>query len=418
MSEAPKTSAADIIRAGGNELTTAADLYGASIDRQIATAKHYPRNLTGAMATCRAMASMSVAVADSCEYALPRDGKQITGPSARFAEILAYNFGNCRVEGRIIEIDKKHVTAQGVFHDLEGNGAISVEVKRRITNKSGQTYGDDMIQTTCQAAISIARRNAILAGIPEALWLEAYEAAQEAKLGSKADLPQRIKALLKAFEDLGVAPQRVLEKAGYEEADQFTANKLAYFRSVYVAIKEGHQTLEEAFPRKAEPGKRPTLDDLAEEPESGNKMLTPEQMEEHLRQSGEEAAKRRQDQESEETLRRLEEEAENQPKAKKAKPAPKDAPAPTAAPAASPDLPAPAGQVKPATPKTPLATQLEGADLKALTDAYVKRITASISVGRLDDEEAKIMADQRLPDGDADDLMDLLSSRRSELEAG
>lgn len=404
MSDAPKTFAADIIRAGGAELTTAADLYGASIDRQIATAKHYPRNLTGAMATCRAMASMSVAVADSCEYALPRDGKQITGPSARFAEILAYNFGNCRVEGRIIEIDKKHVTAQGVFHDLEGNGAISVEVKRRITNKSGQTYGDDMIQTTCQAAISIARRNAILAGIPEALWLEAYEAAQEAKLGSKADLPQRIKALLKAFEDLGVAPQRVLEKAGYEEADQFTANKLAYFRSVYVAIKEGHQTLEEAFPRKAAPGKRPTLDDLAAEPEPDR---GPQPTAEDVQQAREEqAAAQRPAPDDSDALRRAEEEAENRPKA------------PTPAPAASPDLPAPAGTATPTPVGPPPVAVLEGAKLKAHLDKYVKRITASISTARLDDEEAKINTDQEIPDSDAEDLLDLLSSRRAELEAG
>ena len=396
MSDAPKTSAADIIRAGGTELTTAADLYGASIDRQIATAKHYPRNLTGAMATCRSMASMSVAVADSCEYALPRDGKQITGPSARFAEILAYNFGNCRVEGRIIEIDKKHVTAQGVFHDLEGNGAISVEVKRRITNKSGQTYGDDMIQTTCQAAISIARRNAILAGIPEALWLEAYEAAQEAKLGSKADLPQRIKALLKAFEDLGVAPQRVLEKAGYEEADQFTANKLAYFRSVYVAIKEGHQTLEEAFPRKAPAGRGPTLDDLAGEPvTTDNRRQEPPTTTDNHRQPP--------PTQEEETLRRLEEEAENRPKA--------PTPSPDATqPEPQPEPPAPA---KPATlPKSP---HLEGPELKAALDKYVKAATRTITSKGLDDLEAKVTGDMGLPNSDAEDLLDLLANRRADL---
>lgn len=404
MSEAPKMSAADIIRAGGSELSTAADLYAASIDRQIATAKHYPRNLTGAMVTVRSMVISSVAIADSCEYALPRDGKQITGPSARFAEILAYNFGNCRVEGRIIEIDKKHVTAQGVFHDLENNAAISVEVKRRITNRSGQTYGDDMIQTTCQAAISIARRNAILAGIPEALWLEAYEAAQEAKLGTKADLPQRIKALMKAFEDLGVAPQRVLEKAGYEAAEEFTANKLAFFRSVYVSIKEGHQTIEEAFPRKAPPGKAPTLDDLATE-SAVNRPWTPPAptplQEELLGRLAEEEDRQAQL----EDVNRFQEEQEA-----RAAEAPRQAPV-----APEPAPPANQAPAQPPQPGAPPAV-LEGPELQAALKKLANRISRTIKPAALDDIEAEIIADLRIPNQDAEDLLDLLANRRVELD--
>lgn len=385
MSDTPKTSAADIVRAGGGELVTSAALYGAEIDSQIATAKAYPRSMTAFTNGLRALVTTSVEIAESCEYAVPRDGKQITGPSARFAELLVHSYGNCRASGRIIEIDKKHVTAQGVFHDLENNSAKSVEVKRRITYKDGRTYSDDMIATTCQAALAIATRNAIVAGIPRALWDTILEDARRAAEGTKETLPKRVELLLKAFDkDFGVAPQRVLLRAGYTSVDQFTPKKLVFFRNLYVSLKDGDMTVDEVFPREATAAKKgPTLDDLAGEPEPEPERPEPANPHQDARNSQALA--------EDETLRRLEEEAENQPKAKKAKPAPEPAP-------------------------DPVAT-LEGADLKALTAAYVKRITASITVGRLDDEEAKIMADQRLPDGDADDLMDLLSARRAELEA-
>lgn len=400
MGDTPKTSAADIIRAGGAELTTAADLYAASIDRQIATAKHYPRNLTGSLSSLRAMVTSSVAIADSCEYALPRDGKQITGASARFAEILAYCFGNIRVEGRIIEIDKKHVTAQGVCHDLESNSAQSVEVKRRITNKSGQTYGDDMIQTTCQAAISIARRNAILATIPEALWADAYEAAQEAKLGTKADLPQRIKGLMEAFEKLGVAPQRVLKKAGYESAEEFTANKLAFFRSVYVGIKEGHLTVEEAFPREDAPrgNAKPTLDELATK---GKEELTPEQAVEELERTPE--GMRARSKIDQEDARRRDETAAEEAAASSA-----DATSAKEEPEESVRLPDPAGSsLKP----------LEGAELKALVKNYLRKIERLVDPGTTAEKLAtQIAGDFLLPGTDAADLQDALNLRVAELK--
>lgn len=56
------------------------------------------------------------------------------------------------------------MTAQGVFHDLERNVAITYEVRRRIVDKNGRRYKPDMIGVTANAACSIALRNAILRG--------------------------------------------------------------------------------------------------------------------------------------------------------------------------------------------------------------------------------------------------------------
>src|SRR5678816_4803120 len=94
-------------------------------------------------------------------YSLPRGGRNIVGPSVRFAEVVASSWGNIRSGARIIDIDDKFITAQGQCFDLEKNICVQVEVKRRITKKDGKRYDDDMIGVTGNAACSISLRNAV-----------------------------------------------------------------------------------------------------------------------------------------------------------------------------------------------------------------------------------------------------------------
>src|ERR1700754_457466 len=71
-------------------------IQGAEIDQQIATAKKYPRSLTKFVEQTKGLVAMDESIAESCIYALPRGGKMIKGPSARFAEIIASQWGNAR----------------------------------------------------------------------------------------------------------------------------------------------------------------------------------------------------------------------------------------------------------------------------------------------------------------------------------
>ena len=103
---------------------TLAVLQKSEVDQQIATAKKYPRNITKLLATAGTLVTADVETADECIYALPRGGKIIEGPSIRFAEALAYSWGNCRSGARVISEDAEFVIAQGNFFDLEQNLAI------------------------------------------------------------------------------------------------------------------------------------------------------------------------------------------------------------------------------------------------------------------------------------------------------
>jgi hypothetical protein len=61
----------------------------AEIDVQIATAHRFPRSVKAFRDEALAMVTLTEAIAEECIYALPRDGKTIEGPSARFAEVIA-----------------------------------------------------------------------------------------------------------------------------------------------------------------------------------------------------------------------------------------------------------------------------------------------------------------------------------------
>ena len=102
----------------------------AQLDQQVATAKQFPRSLKAFREKVLSTATITEAVAESCSYALKRDGKTITGPSVRFAEIIASSYGNLLSGATIVANDGKVITARGFCRDLETNNTIAYEVKR------------------------------------------------------------------------------------------------------------------------------------------------------------------------------------------------------------------------------------------------------------------------------------------------
>ncbi len=221
----------------------------ASVDLQIATAKKFPRELSRVKERLLELATSTQETAESCFYALPRDGKVIEGPSIRLAEIVAMSFGNIRTGCRVIAIDESHVTSQGACHDLESNNASSVEIKRRITNKHGKRYSQDMIVTTSNAANSIAFRNAIFKVVPKALFQVEFDKIRGVGMGTERTLNARRTALFEYFKGQGVAADQVLAVVEKRAPEDITLEDLSVLRGLANAIKEGTTTVEESFLR-------------------------------------------------------------------------------------------------------------------------------------------------------------------------
>lgn len=242
---------AEIITA---ESGTLALLNKSEIDMQIATAHKYPRSIKRFRDEALGMVTLNENIAQECIYSLPRDGKNIEGPSARFAEVVASAWGNSRAGARVVSDAGDFVTAQGVFHDLERNVAITYEVQRRIVDRQGRRFKPDMIGVTANAACSIALRNSILKGVPKAFWSDMYEAARQTAIGDVQTLANRRSRALSVLQKMGVQPSQVfafLEIGGEED---MTLEHLVTLFGITTAIKEGDTTPEQAFSKSQSAG--------------------------------------------------------------------------------------------------------------------------------------------------------------------
>lgn len=219
----------------------------ATIDVQIATAKQYPRSVDKALKEALTLATLDEETAGSMFYALPRSGKTIEGPSARLAEVMAYSWGNLRADADIVDEDRTHVTAMGTCFDLEKNVAVRVRVKRRITDKHGKKYNEDMIGVTSNAAISIALRNAVFKVIPQAFTRRIYQDARLASIGQGGTIKQKRQKALAWFEKVGVKDEDVFKLLGVRGLDDMTEDHLITLRGLVTAIKDGDTTVEQTF---------------------------------------------------------------------------------------------------------------------------------------------------------------------------
>ena len=219
----------------------------AEVDTQIATAKQYPRDIYGALNNIKTIATLDNSTAEDCFYALRRQGTLIEGVSVRLAEIIAGAWGNMRVQTRIIGNDGKTITAQGVCHDLETNLAVSVEVKRRITDKSGKTYSEDMQVTTGNAASAIAFRNAVLKVVPKAVTKRVIDEIKQVALGKAIDLETRRQNMIAYFGKLGVSQTDILTYCGVKRIEEITSEMVFELSGLKNAIKEATTPVAETF---------------------------------------------------------------------------------------------------------------------------------------------------------------------------
>lgn len=237
----------------------------AQTDIQINTAKKWPRDISQVKKQMLSFATLDIDTAAGCFYSLPRtekDGsiKNIQGPSVRLAEIAMSSFGNLKAASRIIDNDGKTITAQAVCHDLQNNVCVSIETKRKITNKYGKSFSEDMQVVTGNAACAIALRNAVFKIVPMALIKPVYEAAKLVAIGDAKTLKSRVEMALDRLNKMGISQEQVLDYLQKTGVDAIDIADLENLFGVTTAIKDGTCKIEEVFPIKPKVSK-PIYDD-------------------------------------------------------------------------------------------------------------------------------------------------------------
>lgn len=243
------------------------------VEAQLDAAHRYPRSVSRFLKEACSLATVSQEVAESCIYSLPRGGKMITGPSVRLAEICASAYGNLHAGMRVVDVEDANVVGQGVAWDLEKNLRVTLEVRRRITNKHGKRYDDDMITMTGNAACSIAFRNAVFRVIPRAFVTAIYDKIRAVAVGDAKTLDARRLQVIERFEKLGVSRERVLLRLEKKGIEDLGLEDLENLIGIGTAIKNGDATIEQAFPvaapaptPQAEEGRRVSMRGNANKP--------------------------------------------------------------------------------------------------------------------------------------------------------
>jgi hypothetical protein len=219
----------------------------AEIDVQISTAKAFPRSLKTFIDRAITMATLNEDIAASCSYSLPRAGKVLEGATVRLAEIVCSAYGNIRAGARVIANDGKTVTAQGICHDLETNNCVTVEVKRKITDKNGKLFSEDMQVVTGNAACAIAYRNAVFKVVPSALCNDVYEKAKEVSKGTSETLIVRRNKAVEYFKSLSVTEKQICDILEIKKIEDIDIEKLATLTGMRSLIKNGESTIKDLF---------------------------------------------------------------------------------------------------------------------------------------------------------------------------
>ena len=252
----------DLIQISSAEMVSA--LNRSEVDIQVATAKQYPRVLSHVLNQIETYATMDTETAEDCFYALRRNsggGEQtvIEGVSVRLAEIIAGAWGNMRVQTRIIGNDGRTITVQGMCHDLETNLAVSVEVKRRITDRYGKTFSEDMQVVTGNAASAIAFRNAVLKVVPKAVTKNVIDKVKNVALGQSIDLETVRQRLIGYYAKLAVPIDQLLSYLGITDIQEMDKEKCFELKALANAIKEGTTTVKESFAAHTEAARKEAL---------------------------------------------------------------------------------------------------------------------------------------------------------------
>ena len=235
--------------------------------------------------------------AEKVEFSKPVGGKQIKGPSVRFAELALREWGNVLTDVQVLYEDEQTRRSRVMVVDLETNTSFSKEIQitktversnkgdREVVGVRRNKHGaevfivkstDDELHNKEAALISKAIRNEGLRVIPSDIVEEALEVAKATlRDRDKADPDAAKKKVLDAFSGIGVKPRDIQDYLGHS-TDAIVPAELEDLRAMFSAIRDGEAkwadymqpkkeqaTAAAAQPGKAKGGKK-TLEQMAE----------------------------------------------------------------------------------------------------------------------------------------------------------
>lgn len=220
-------------------------------------AKKFPRD--EALAYSKIMGSCSrPSLAASGEYAYPRGGQTVSGPSIRLAEELARCWGNIEYGIRELSRQQGNSEMEAYAWDLETNTYSSQKFTvRHLRDKKGGaqvlTEERDIYELTANMG-GRRLRSRLLAILPPDLVEAAVNQCRKTLAGDTSlPLADRVRALVDAFSQQGVT-EKHLRAYLNKSLDEILPEEIATLRGVYNSIKNGQAAVGDFFSIKSTDG--------------------------------------------------------------------------------------------------------------------------------------------------------------------
>lgn len=235
----------------------AGSMSAVNLEQMFRFARDTPRDFEAAIDKTVQFFSRKESRAAKAYYTIPREGKQISGPSIRLAEVLASNMGNLHISTitRPILPTDKMVTTVSMAIDLESRSVFVEEVSVGIVYNNGRRYTDSMILTATMACRSKSYRNAVFRMVGKLIAEEIQEEVREAvtakiKQDKTVTAPDR---MIKAGEEISrrtkgkYGAKDLVLLFGKSSIDEVTADDVAAVSGYWNAVSDGETTWDEVF---------------------------------------------------------------------------------------------------------------------------------------------------------------------------
>lgn len=222
----------------------------AEIQAQVVMAKKFPRDENQALIRIK-KACERKSLAEKAQFAFPRAGSTISGPTIRLLEAVAQAWGNIDYGIREIANDGEWAEAESYAWDLESNTMIRkrFKVKLEVALKNGgvKKLKDPRDIYEHVANFGMRRVRACLEGVIPADVVEDAEAACKRALTSSTEpLHEQIKRLLFALDKLGVSKEMIEKRLGHS-TDLMIGDQVAEYGRIFNSLKDGITKREDWF---------------------------------------------------------------------------------------------------------------------------------------------------------------------------
>ena len=222
------------------------------VQASMVIAKRFPRDQNLAY-TRIIKACERLSLAKNAQYAYPRGGQSVTGPSIRLAEVLALNWGNLEFGIRELSQTDGWSEIEAFAWDLETNTKQVKTFKvphKRYTKERGNVSLTDPRDIYEHIANQGARRvrACILGVVPGDIVEAALDQCERTMRRGNADKPlqDRIRIMLKGFSDIGVNQAMIKTRLGHN-VDLITEEELLELNKIGRSLIDNMTSREDWF---------------------------------------------------------------------------------------------------------------------------------------------------------------------------